>query len=240
MPVISRGVPSYSNDDCNGSYPASQANDANYNTHWSTCNTPSAASPQWLAYDLSSVPAAHRGQVIVAWYNDPITSEFDHTVDGGPGYDNVGAYTIQTNAAPGGGAAPTTGWVTVATVTGNKYSSRQHLINMAGSNWVRLDATASDGSSGNTGLAINMDVHDASSGVTDDWIFYGDSITQDGLAHDSRTAPTAPPSGRSAKRSTPSSRRTSRPIRTAASGACSRPTAPPTSTPGYRCSRASM
>jgi lysophospholipase L1-like esterase len=59
---------------------------------------------------------------------------------------------------------------------------------MAGYNWVRFNATASDGSSGNTGIAINMDVHDASAGVSDDWMFYGDSITQDGFGHDTRLA----------------------------------------------------
>src|SRR5439155_12364861 len=34
LPVISRGVPAYTNDDCAGSYPATAANDASYDTQW--------------------------------------------------------------------------------------------------------------------------------------------------------------------------------------------------------------
>ena len=41
---------------------------------------------------------------------------------------------------------------------------------------------------GNNGVALNLDVQDASAGVQDSWIFYGDSITQDGMAHDSRSS----------------------------------------------------
>src|SRR5262249_36799668 len=52
-----------------------------------------------------------------------------------------------------------------------------------GYNWVRLNATASDGSTGNMGIAVNMDVHNASAGVQDDWIFYGDSITEGAMGH---------------------------------------------------------
>lgn len=188
MTVISRNVPAFTNDDCGGSYPASFANDNDYTTDWRSCNsTPSVSHPKWLIYDLSGVPATSRGMVILAWYNDPNTSEYDHTIDGSIGYNNVGSYTIQVNPAPGG-TVPTTGWVTKATVTNNTYSSRQHLVNMAGNNWLRLYATASDGSPGNSDIAIDMDVHDASAGANDDIIFYGDSITQDGMPHDTRVA----------------------------------------------------
>jgi lysophospholipase L1-like esterase len=126
--------------------------------------------------------------VAVGWFNDPITSEYDHTVTGGPGYNNVGAFSFQVNAAPGGTAAPTAGWVTVASIASNRFNSAQRLVNMTGYNWIRINVTASDGSPGNTGVSLNMDVHDASAGVSDDWMFYGDSITQDGMSHDRRTA----------------------------------------------------
>jgi hypothetical protein len=187
MPIISRGVPAYTNDDCGGGEPASNANDASYDTHWVTCNSnPSATNAKWLAYDLSSVPAAQRADVVVGWFNDPITSPFDHTIVGEVAYNNVGTYTIETNAAAGGGAPPTTGWVTRATVSANKLNSRQHRV--VGDRWIRIRVTASDGSSGNFGVAINFDVHDASAGAGDDWIFFGDSVTQEGLAHDTRVA----------------------------------------------------
>jgi lysophospholipase L1-like esterase len=48
---------------------------------------------------------------------------------------------------------------------------------MAGYNWIRLDATASNGAVWNYDIAVNMDVYDAGHGVADDWIFFGDSIT---------------------------------------------------------------
>src|SRR4051812_34468871 len=174
MPVISRGVPVYTSS---AVYPATNANDADYSTYWR--GTP----PAWLAYDLSSVPAMRRGQVVVAWYNDPITAPYNHTVINDVGYNIPGVYSIEANAAAGGGAPPTAGWVTLASVTGNTYHSRQHVVNLTGYNWVRLNVTASDGSALNTDAMINMDVHDASQGVQDDWIFYGDSITQGAMAH---------------------------------------------------------
>jgi len=43
--------------------------------------------------------------------------------------------------------------------------------------------SAVNGSPGNTDAAINLDVHDARFGATDSWMFYGDSITMDGLDH---------------------------------------------------------
>jgi len=188
MPVISRGVPAYTNDDCSGSYPASHADDADYGTFWLTCKgAPSTSNPKWLAYDLSGVAVAHRSQVVLSWYNDEMTGDYDHSVNGDTGYNNVGSYTIDANAAAGG-TVPTTGWTTLVSVTGNKKSSLQHVLDLTGYNWVRLNATASDGSSGNANIGINMDVQDASAGIADDWIFYGDSITADGLEHDDRVA----------------------------------------------------
>src|SRR4051812_423180 len=174
MPLISRGVPVYASSQI---YPATYANDSSYGTNWR------GTIPGWIALDLSRVPAAQRHQAIVAWYNDPATSPYDHTVVGDVAYNNLRDYTVDANAAPGGGAAPTSGWVTLATVTGNRYHSRSHLVDLTGYNWVRLNITAGDGSSGNSNAAINLDVHDAGQGVQDSWIFYGDSVTEDGMFH---------------------------------------------------------
>src|SRR6185312_6884109 len=88
-------------------------------------------------------------------------------------------YTIDVNPAPTGSTAPTTGWVTLTTVTGNTYHSRQHLINMTGYNWVRINVTTQLGGR----PMFNMDVHDASAGANDSWVILGDSITQDGTPH---------------------------------------------------------
>src|SRR3954452_9338539 len=42
---------------------------------------------------------------------------------------------------------------------------------MAGYNWIRINC------SGPNGISINVDVADASAGLTDGWLFLGDSIT---------------------------------------------------------------
>jgi len=174
MPLISRGVPVSTSSQI---YPVTWANDADYSTKWR------GAIPGWIAFDLSGVPAGRRAQVIIAWYNDPSTSPYDHTMVGEVAYNSLRDYTVQANAAPGG-ATPTTGWATLATVTGNRYHSRQHAVDMTGYNWIRLSITAGDGSSGNSDASVNIDIHDASQGAQDDWIFLGDSITEDGTHHD--------------------------------------------------------
>jgi lysophospholipase L1-like esterase len=174
MQLISRGVPAYASS---GQYPASYADDSDYNTVWRSVGVPST-----LTYDLSSVPAADRQTILLVWYNDE-TYGYDHAIVGADGYNNPGSYTVQVNAAAGGGAAPTTGWVTVATVSGNTMISLEHLLNFAGYNWVQLNFTVSDGSAENDDIAINMDVYNAAPGVTDGWFFGGDSITANCMGH---------------------------------------------------------
>ena len=183
-PLISRGVPAFTNDDCNGAYPAGRANDADYSTQWRSCvASPSASRPVWLAYDLSAVPAATRSKVLVVWYNDPTTSPYDHSLINTAGYNLPASYALEGNAAAGG-TVPAAGWLQVTAVTGNTYHSRQHLIDLSGFNWLRMIVTASDGSTQNFDVSLNLDVHDASAGLYDDWIFFGDSVTQDGMNHD--------------------------------------------------------
>src|SRR5256712_710921 len=187
MPVISRGVPAYTNDSC---AVASSANDSSYDTQWWTCATPSTAAPLYLAYDLSGVPVANRGQVLVLWFNDPQTMQYDYTyVEVHPcctwkAFGIPSGYTLEANAAPGG-TLPTSGWVALATVSGNALHSRQHSLNLSGYNWFRMNVTASVGSTKDYGVILNLDIHDASAGFQDDWIFYGDSITEGAMAHQS-------------------------------------------------------
>ena len=99
MPVISRGKPAYASS---AQEPASHANDASYSTYWHSNG------PAWLAYDLSTVPAANRGQVVVGWYNDPVTTPYDHTVIGEVGYNNSGATRSRSTRAPGADSHPRT------------------------------------------------------------------------------------------------------------------------------------
>jgi lysophospholipase L1-like esterase len=180
-PLISAGVPAYASSTYN---PASDANDLSYDTEWRSLGVPA-----WLAYDLSSVSTAQRSTVLVVWYNG--SYEYDNTVIKMDAYNCPRDYTIDVNAASGGGAPPTTGWVTRVTVTGNARHSRQHIIDMRGYNWVRVRATAVDGTTYNEDIALNMDVYTAGPAVADDWIFYGDSITAGGMNHDSVAGVTA-------------------------------------------------
>jgi lysophospholipase L1-like esterase len=172
--LISRGVPVFASSEI---YPARDANDADYGTVWR------GGIPGWIAYDLSRVAPARRARVLVAWFNDGITSPYDHTISAEPAYNSLADYTVDANAARGGGAAPTSGWVTLVRVHGNVLHSRQHLVSLKGYSWVRIDVTAGDGSPENDDAAFNLDVYSAAKGVPDSWLFLGDSITMDGTQH---------------------------------------------------------
>lgn len=164
-PVISRNVPAYSETAAN----PNEGNDDHYYTSWR------CTAPDYLAYDLSGVPAEQRKQVVAVWYN---TST----------YDNIGSYVSRNNEPvdyvielndAAGGEYPADGWKTVKTVTDNALSSRQCLINMGGSNWIRLRVTKTLGDN----AVLNFDIHDASQGVYDSWLFLGDSITAGGMVN---------------------------------------------------------
>ncbi len=164
-PVISRNCPVYS-----GTGQGTAANDVHYFSFWN------GTAPDYLAYDLSGIPEEERRTINAVWYN---TSA----------YDTVGLYimrnmepsdyTIEVNAAPGG-TYPENGWEIVETVKGNTLSSRQHTIAFEGYHWVRINITGVDSKEGGT-ASINFDIHNVSDGVTDSWIFYGDSITAGGM-----------------------------------------------------------
>jgi lysophospholipase L1-like esterase len=174
MALISRGLPIVASS---AMYPASRANDGDYNTEWRSNGVPAT-----LALDLSSVPAAQRQNIWLVWYNDG-SYGYNHALIKQPGYNNAGSYTIEANAAPGGGAAPVTGWVTLASLSGNQLHSYSHYLNFAGYNWIRGNFSVSDGSPLNADVAMNLDVYSANNGVTDGWFFSGDSITANCMRH---------------------------------------------------------
>jgi hypothetical protein len=111
MPIISRGLPAFSN----GVYAdeAQYAVDADYDSSWRAYRVPTVSNPVWLAVDLSSVPATSRSQVLVHWTND-YNYNYDFSVFSEPAYNLPSSYRLEANAAPGGGNAPTTGWVPLA------------------------------------------------------------------------------------------------------------------------------
>ena len=192
MSVISRNCPAYTNDDFSGAFPASHANNSTYGDFWRCATTPTGNANSgtltqavYLAYDLSAFTL---GQCVVVWYNDPSTGNYDYTLFASNPENLPDSYTIDANAAAGG-SLPGSGWVTLATVTGNHYHSRQHAVNLTGYNWVRINVTAINGSVANNNVQLNMDVHDVSKGNLDNWIFYGDSITVQGFLHSDPTLP---------------------------------------------------
>lgn len=172
-PVISRSVPVFASP---ATEPASDANDDNYDDTWRSRGTPA-----WLAYDLSGIPVVERSKVLLVWYNE--TYDYNHTISGDYAYNLPQDYTIDVNPGAGGGKPPGKGWVTLITVEGNHYHSRQHLIDMTGNDWIRINVTAVDGSPENYDASIKMDIYDANYGTSDNWIFFGDSITAGAMGH---------------------------------------------------------
>ena len=160
--LVSRNVPAYASSDH-----AEMANDANYQTTWN------GDAPGWLAYDLSSVPADQLKQAVVVWYSS--SYDYDPTIKTRQSYGNLQTYDIEANDAPGG-KIPSEGWKKLATVKGNVYHSRQHVVDLSGYHWVRVVVHSVDNASG-PHAAINLDVYSAPQGLDDDWIVYGDSIT---------------------------------------------------------------
>ena len=167
-PVISRNCPAYS-----GTNPATATagNDEHYFSFWQ-----GAAPDDYLAYDLSGIPEENRKMIDAVWYN---TSAYDVIGLYINRNQEPSDYTIEINAAPGGDY-PENGWEIVETVTGNTLSSRQHIVNFEGYNWIRLHITGVDEKTEGSCM-VNFDIHDVSDGVTDSWIFYGDSITAGGM-----------------------------------------------------------
>lgn len=166
MPIISHGVPAFAANMATNSMPAG-ANDGKPTTSWI-----SASLPAWLAYDLSGVPADQRKEVLIAWYDGDAPDFINATPDASKHLPVD--YTLEINSADGGGDPPADGWMNIATVTGNNRSSRQHLVDIMGANWVRMSVTKS---SDPAIIRLDLDVHAAPDGATDSWLFMGDSIT---------------------------------------------------------------
>jgi lysophospholipase L1-like esterase len=184
MPLVSLGVPAFSSPSFEGSSP-SLANDADWSIGWRSAGIPWVKEPAWLVYDLSSVPEAHRRQVVVVWYHDHDYAPYDTAGVMAVTFDLPRDYELQIHPAPGGGAPPAPddpGWKSIASVKWNRLVSRQHVVRLDPDGvphaWLRLRCTASLGAIGRQHLAIGMDVYDASAGTDDDWIFFGDSITE--------------------------------------------------------------
>jgi hypothetical protein len=183
MPLISRGLPilaSYGNN------AASAATDADYNTYWDAQHAASASDANWLAIDVSSVPATQRSRVYSLWWAE--WDSFNYVENGAGGsYGIPGDYQIQASADPGSGGPPTTGWQTLVTGTANQYNSGADILDLSSAHWIRIFVTAGASTnqtalSGADDTKLQWDLHDAHA-CNDGWKFSGDSISCFALPH---------------------------------------------------------
>ncbi|MBI2337970.1 SGNH/GDSL hydrolase family protein [Candidatus Daviesbacteria bacterium] len=182
MPLISRNLPVFSSSNYAGSQ-ASYASDSDYSTRWR-----SAGTPAWLSYDISSITDASKSNTVLIWWNP--SGRFVYSDPPAWSDRNLPlAYTIEGNRAVGGSVTPSTGWEVLISVPNNVYRQRQHVLNLSGFNWVRLNVTTTAGYSGLLDAEVNMDLYNASQGIYDDWIFYGDSLTAGTMTYDEYIGP---------------------------------------------------
>ncbi|HOY52682.1 MAG TPA: hypothetical protein PLX49_12960, partial [Prolixibacteraceae bacterium] len=90
---------------------------------------------------LSDIPVNERQKILLVWFNDPLTSIYDHSIYktsiDSMGINNLDSYNIEANKSPKG-LLPKSGWVELAEVTSNTFHSRQHLLNLQDYNWIRI------------------------------------------------------------------------------------------------------
>jgi chitodextrinase len=172
-PLISRGLTTAGSP--GSTTPSTSINDGVYGTFDGTWAVPRAAQPAWVALRVPAGPS----KLLLSWVN---VANFDWNFENEANYGSPGDYTIATSTDSTNGDNGT--WTTVATVTTNLYSGREHAFPFpAAGGWVKMTITAMPNSNGvvtqNDGtLAIDeIDLHDATSGTNDTWLFLGDSIT---------------------------------------------------------------
>ena len=152
MPLISRNKPvaaSMGN--------AAAVDDGEYYGGATWDVVPSAQAPAWVAIHVGA--GAYRAMLNWVAYPD----------------SNLPTnYRIETSVNSTDGADGT--WTTAVTVVGNSVPARAHPFPFGNQQWVRFVVTEAQ----TPGVAIRIDeidVHDASAGTSDSWMFVGDSIT---------------------------------------------------------------
>lgn len=174
--LVSRGLTVYASN-AGGLDPATNVNDSDYNTEWH-----STGLPVTMAFDVSSLGLTW---TMLNMVNKVV--DYKKGVSGQNMSTMPGNYTIEVNSAAGG-SLPGSGWTTAVTVTGNDLSSRAHIVDLTGKNWIRLNVTQ-DAEGGTTGPNLNIDLWNVANATLANntrlncgWVFYGDSITAFGMA----------------------------------------------------------
>jgi hypothetical protein len=161
-PILSRGKTVYTS-----SGNSSILNDNKFGSSWTAGNN------SWLAVNVGT---GHT-KIFVNW-DVPYVNWFDSSTGaaanlktcGGPSDKGPENYTLQTSANSTNGSDGA--WATALTITGNKVSSRGHLIDFTGASWVKMNITT-----GGVGLD-EFEVFDMSNNGTDIWFFPGTSISE--------------------------------------------------------------
>jgi lysophospholipase L1-like esterase len=152
------------------------------------CPTSPAAMPRVAhSYDIMSANGAVStsatisgvGQSVVHWSRGGDTSAFGG--DSQDGYDTriandpisnlPASYVIEASSNGG------TTWATLATVRDNTSIARGHVLDLTGSNRVRMRLTSAPRNPGSSFLGLDFSVHDARLGRDDWWLALGDSLT---------------------------------------------------------------
>ena len=132
-----------------------------------------AGNNSWLAINVGT----GHSQIMVNW-DVPYVNWFDSTTGaaanlktcGGPSDVGPVDYTFQTSSNSTTGSDGI--WTTVATVTGNKVTSRAQTIPFTGASWVKMNITKGGG------VLDEFEVFDMSNNGTDVWFFPGTSISE--------------------------------------------------------------
>jgi lysophospholipase L1-like esterase len=170
--IISRGKPTYSNADqskvsklVDGTYLGSSYSPSSWEAGSAT-----SSNPKWAAIKVG--PGYTRLLVSLNVGANALT------YDGGS--NGPEDYKIQTSNNSTNGSDGT--WNTEVTITGSRFRTRAHSFDFTGMSWVRLYITKSAGSSI---VMDEIDVYDISGGISDTWIFVGDSITNSAYTRNS-------------------------------------------------------
>lgn len=152
MPLVSRGQPTASSSG-NG---AAVVDGVYYGgATWDV--VPSSTAPAWVSIRIGAGPS----RAMLNWVSYP-------------GSVVPAAYRIETSADSSNGVDGS--WSIAFSLSGNAAPARAHSFDFTGRQWVRF--TVTEAASAGQSISIDeIDVHDATAGTSDTWMFVGDSIT---------------------------------------------------------------
>ncbi|WIG59183.1 MAG: hypothetical protein OJF49_001930 [Ktedonobacterales bacterium] len=164
-PLVSRGKAVYCSPN-NAGAGGPQALVSGHYGQWSFWRTDLGALPAWCAIHVGAGPA----RLLMTWDSDYV---FDYITDTGMQPQD---YTIAVSGDSTDGVNGT--WQTVVTVTDNHARTREHLLPFAGMSWVKMTVTQGQPHASQPYLTIDqIDLYDVSAGLSDTFLFSGDSIS---------------------------------------------------------------